>query len=157
MTAEKIPILKARRGTRQVMLGKVAVGGNAPVSVQTMTKTDTRDVDATVAQIREVELLGCDVVRVAVVDKRAAEAIVEIRGQIRIPVVADIHFDHSLALKALESGADGLRINPGNIGGRAKVKEVVAAARERSAPIRIGVNCGSLESDIAEKYGGSTC
>jgi len=145
-----------RRASRQIHVGAVAVGGDAPVSVQTMTKTDTRDVAATVAQIREVEALGCDIVRLAVPDAAAAGAIAQIRRAVRTPIVADIHFDHRLALAALAAGADGLRINPGNIGGRRNIEEVVRAARARGAPIRIGVNGGSLEKDLLEEHGGPT-
>ncbi len=142
-----------RRPTRQIRVGSLAVGGGAPVSVQTMTKTDTRDVAATVAQIHEVEMFGCDLVRLAVVDGEAADALGVIRDQVHVPLIADIHFDHRLALTALESGVDGLRLNPGNIGSEAKVQEVVSAARERRVPIRIGVNAGSLEKDILDQYG----
>ena len=145
-----------RRPTRQIHVGAVAVGGGAPVSVQTMTKTDTRDIDATVAQINEVATLGCDMVRLAVVDEAAALALGEIRKQSAIPLIADIHFDHRLALTALAAGVDGLRINPGNIGGESNVRSVVAAARERQVPIRIGVNAGSLEADLLDTYGGAT-
>lgn len=142
--------------TRQVQVGGVKVGGGAPVSVQTMTKTDTRDVRATVEQIQEAASLGCDIVRLAVVDEAAAIALGEIRRQITTPIVADIHFDCRLAVMAARNGADGLRINPGNIGGRDKVAAVVGAARERSLPIRIGVNSGSLEQDIVKECGGRT-
>jgi (E)-4-hydroxy-3-methylbut-2-enyl-diphosphate synthase len=121
-----------------------------------MTKTDTRDVDTTVTQIRAVAALGCDIVRLAVVDQDAATALGEIRGQVEVPLVADIHFDHRLALAALAAGVDGLRINPGNIGGKSKVAEVVRAARERRVPIRIGVNSGSLEKDLLAQHGGAT-
>jgi (E)-4-hydroxy-3-methylbut-2-enyl-diphosphate synthase len=121
-----------------------------------MTKTDTRDVPVTVAQLRELEEAGCDIARLAVIDEDAASALAAIVRQTRLPVVADIHFDHRLALKALAAGVHGLRINPGNIGGRTKVGEVVAAARERQVPIRIGVNSGSLEKDLLAKHGGST-
>lgn len=145
-----------RRLTRQIHIGAAAVGGKAPVSVQTMTKTDTRDIDATVAQIRELEALGCDIIRLAVPDVRAARALKAIRRAIHIPLVADIHFDHRLALLALDAGADGLRINPGNIGSSRNIGEVVRAARERRAPIRIGVNAGSLEKDLLAKHGGAT-
>lgn len=144
---------RARRRSRQVYIGGVAVGGDAPISVQTMTKTDTRNVEATVAQIREVESLGCDIVRLAVVDECAATAIREIRRSVHIPIVADIHYNHKLAIMALEAGADALRINPGNIGGTEHVKEVASAAQARNAPIRIGVNSGSLEKDIEAKHG----
>lgn len=137
-------------------MGNVEIGGGAPVSVQTMTKTDTRDVVATVSQVREVQLAGCDIVRIAVPDMEAANALAEIVKQVSIPVVADIHFDHKLALAAIEAGVDGLRINPGNIGGKENVKAVVKAARGRNIPIRVGVNSGSLEKDIEQKYGGPT-
>lgn len=145
-----------RRQTRGITVGGVAVGGDAPISVQTMTKTDTRDVQATVAQIHEVEEAGCDIVRLAVVDAAAAAALGPICRDVRIPVIADIHFDHKLALAALDAGVAGLRINPGNIGGEAQVREVVAAASARNVPIRIGVNGGSLEADILAQYGGPT-
>jgi (E)-4-hydroxy-3-methylbut-2-enyl-diphosphate synthase len=145
-----------RRVTRQIHVGSVPVGGDAPVSVQTMTKTDTRDVDATVEQINEVATLGCDIVRLAVVDEAAAAALGEIQRQVSIPLIADIHFDHRLALAALKEGVDGLRINPGNIGGDDNVRAVVEAARERMVPIRIGVNAGSLEKDLLAQYGGAT-
>ena len=145
-----------RRLTRQIHVGGVAVGGDAAVSVQTMTKTDTRDIDATVAQINEVATLGCDIVRLAVVDEAAALALGEIRKQSTIPLIADIHFDHRLALTALAAGVEGLRINPGNIGGASNVRDVVAAARERQVPIRIGVNAGSLEADLVAAHGGAT-
>jgi (E)-4-hydroxy-3-methylbut-2-enyl-diphosphate synthase len=142
-----------RKATRQIQVGNVPVGGGAPVSVQTMTKTDTRDVAATVAQIRDLQALGVDIVRLAVVDEAAARALADIRREVTVPMVADIHFDHRLALIALQAGVDGLRINPGNIGGHDKVCSVVSAARERRVPIRIGVNAGSLEADLLEKYG----
>lgn len=145
-----------RRHTRRIMVGTVAVGGGAPISVQTMTKTDTRNVPATVAQIREVAAAGCDIVRLAVVDEEAACALRAIKRQAPLPLIADIHFNHRLALRALEAGVDGLRINPGNIGGAARVREVVAAARDRRVPIRIGVNAGSLEKELLARYGGAT-
>ena len=144
---------RSRCLTRQISVGGVAVGGGAPISVQTMTKTDTRDIDATVAQINEVSSLGCDIVRLAVVDREAASSLTEIGRQTSVPLVADIHFDHELALASLEAGVDGLRINPGNIGGERQVRAVVDAARERSVPIRIGVNSGSLQKDIEERHG----
>jgi (E)-4-hydroxy-3-methylbut-2-enyl-diphosphate synthase len=143
----------ARRQTRQVHVGSVAVGGDAPVSVQTMTKTDTRDIDATAEQIREAATLGCDIVRVAVVDESAARAIGELNKAVTVPIVADVHFDHRLAIASAEAGAAGLRINPGNIGAREKVGEVVQAAKDRAIPIRIGVNSGSLEKDLVKRYG----
>ncbi|MFQ6093939.1 MAG: flavodoxin-dependent (E)-4-hydroxy-3-methylbut-2-enyl-diphosphate synthase [bacterium] len=143
-----------RRETRKVTVGNVAIGGNEPISVQSMTKTDTRDVEATVAQIEELESVGCDIVRVALPDSQAAEALKEIKQRTSIPVVADIHFDYRLALKAVESGADKLRINPGNIGGREKVEQIASAAKERDLAIRIGVNAGSLERELLERYEG---
>jgi (E)-4-hydroxy-3-methylbut-2-enyl-diphosphate synthase len=133
-----------RRISKAVRIGKVTVGGGAPVVVQSMTKTDTRDARATVRQIKELEECGCEIIRVAVPDTEAAGAIVDIKKGISIPLVADIHFDYRLALAALESGADGLRLNPGNIGGPDKVKNVALAAKERGVPIRIGLNAGSL-------------
>jgi len=145
-----------RRKTRQISVGPVKVGGGAPLSVQSMTKTDTRDARKTVAQIRRLEEAGCEIIRVAVVDEAAARAIAEIKRRIRIPLIADIHFHPRLALLAMASGADGLRINPGNIGGRDRLKPVVIQARERSVPIRIGVNSGSLEKDLVERFGGVT-
>ncbi|MBI2527667.1 MAG: flavodoxin-dependent (E)-4-hydroxy-3-methylbut-2-enyl-diphosphate synthase [Candidatus Rokubacteria bacterium] len=145
-----------RRKTRQIQLGGLRVGGDAPVTVQSMTKTDTRDVQATLLQIWALEAAGCDIVRCAVPVKEAAEKLGEIRRQIRIPLVADIHFNYRLALMALAQGVDGLRLNPGNIGGKPIVMEVVAAAKERRIPIRIGVNGGSLEKDLLARHGGAT-
>ncbi|MDW7759373.1 MAG: flavodoxin-dependent (E)-4-hydroxy-3-methylbut-2-enyl-diphosphate synthase [Acidobacteriota bacterium] len=142
-----------RRRTRRIMIGRIAVGDGAAISVQSMTKTDTRDAAATAAQIRRLERAGCEVIRLAVPDIRAAEALRGLRAGTKTALVADIHFDHKLALAALEAGVDGLRLNPGNIGSRKKIEEVVKAARERSVPIRIGVNSGSLEKDLLEKYG----
>ncbi len=142
-----------RRSTRRIMLGSLAVGGGAPISVQTMTKTDTRDAEATISQIRELEQLGCDIVRVAVPDELAARELARIRSGIKIPLVADIHFDYRLALQAIESGVDGLRINPGNIGSQERVRAVAQAAAEHRIPIRIGVNAGSLDPEFLEKYG----
>ncbi len=145
-----------RRRTRQIQLGTVRVGGDAPITVQSMTKTDTRDVQATLLEIWALEAAGCDVVRCAVPVREAAEKLGEIRRQIRIPLVADIHFNYRLALIALAQGVDGLRLNPGNIGSRRFVMEVVDAAKDRRIPIRIGVNAGSLEKDLLEKHGGPT-
>ena len=145
-----------RRKTRQIELGTLKVGGDAPVTVQSMTKTDTRNVEATLLQIWALEAAGCDIVRCAVPVKEAAEKLGEITRQIRIPLVADIHFNYRLALIALDQGVDGLRLNPGNIGGKQIVMEVVAAAKERKIPIRIGVNGGSLEKDLLATYGGPT-
>ena len=136
--------MRNRRITKALQVGDVKIGGDAPISVQSMTKTDTRDVEATVAQIRGLEEAGCEIVRCAVPDMEAAEALSEIRRQISIPLIADIHFHHQLALKALESGVDCLRLNPGNIRDRAKVEQVVREAKTRQVPIRIGVNFGSL-------------
>jgi len=144
------------RQTRQIHVGNVPVGGGAPCSVQSMCSTDTRDVAATLNQIRALASAGCEIVRCAVPDMAAAEALGEIKGQSSIPVIADIHFDYRLALRVLEGGIDGLRLNPGNIGERWKVEEVVKAARERLVPIRIGVNAGSLEKELLEKYGHPT-
>ena len=145
-----------RRKTRQIELGTLAVGGDAPVTVQSMTKTDTRNVEATLLQIWALEAAGCDIVRCAVPVKEAAEKLGEITRQIRIPLVADIHFNYRLALIALDQGVDGLRLNPGNIGGKQIVMEVVSAAKERRIPIRIGVNAGSLEKDLLARHGGPT-
>jgi (E)-4-hydroxy-3-methylbut-2-enyl-diphosphate synthase len=145
-----------RRKTRKIQLGKVQVGGDAPITVQSMTKTDTRDVDATVDQIWALEAAGCDIVRAAVPVREAAEQLGKIKAQIRIPLIADIHFNYKLALIALEQGVDGLRLNPGNIGARWCIEEVVKLASERKIPIRIGVNAGSLEKDLLQKYGGPT-
>ncbi|WP_306535460.1 flavodoxin-dependent (E)-4-hydroxy-3-methylbut-2-enyl-diphosphate synthase [Geobacter sp.] len=144
------------RQTRQIHVGNVPVGGGAPCSVQSMCSADTRDVAATLDQIRALASAGCEIVRCAVPDMAAAEALGEIKGQSPIPVIADIHFDYRLALRVLEGGIDGLRLNPGNIGERWKVEEVVKAARERLVPIRIGVNAGSLEKELLEKYGHPT-
>lgn len=145
-----------RRKTREIQLGKLKIGGNAPITVQSMTKTDTRDVRATVQQIWDLEAAGCEIVRSAVPVREAAEKLGEIKKKIRIPLVADIHFNYKLALLAIEQGVDGLRLNPGNIGARKYVEEVVKAASERKIPIRIGVNAGSLEKDLLQKYAGPT-
>ncbi|MFN8360283.1 MAG: flavodoxin-dependent (E)-4-hydroxy-3-methylbut-2-enyl-diphosphate synthase [Candidatus Kapaibacterium sp.] len=142
-----------RRLSRQVMVGNVPVGGNAPISVQTMTKTKTGDVAATVAQVNRCEEAGVDIVRITINDWDAAEAIGEIVKQTRIPIVSDIHFNHVFALRAIEAGVAKVRINPGNIGSRDRIKQVLTAAKERQIPIRIGVNSGSLEEDILEKHG----
>ena len=149
-------IMAPRRKTRQIQVGKVKIGGEAPITVQSMTKTDTRDVTATVDQIWSLEAAGCDIIRVAVPVREAAEKLGEIRKQIRIPLIADIHFNYKLAVIALEQGVDGLRLNPGNIGARWCVEEVVKVASERKIPIRIGVNAGSLEKDLLEKFAGPT-
>jgi (E)-4-hydroxy-3-methylbut-2-enyl-diphosphate synthase len=145
-----------RRKTQQIKIGNVPIGGGAPIVVQSMTKTHTQDVADTINQIRRMEDAGCEIVRLAVPDNDAALALPKIRKRVSVPLVADIHFDHRLALAALDAGVEGLRINPGNIGTQKKVKEVVRAALERSVPIRIGVNSGSLEKALLEKYGGAT-
>jgi len=145
-----------RHLTRSISIGNVPVGGSAPVSVQSMTKTDTRAVSATVAQIHLLEEAGCEIVRVAVPDIRAAKALEKIRLGIRIPLIADIHFDHRLALMAIDAGVDGLRINPGNIGNEQKIAEVARNASARRIPIRVGVNAGSLEKDLLKKHGHPT-
>jgi (E)-4-hydroxy-3-methylbut-2-enyl-diphosphate synthase len=145
-----------RRKTRQIQMGGLTVGGGAPITVQSMTKTDTRNVEATLLEIWSLEAAGCDIVRCAVPVREAAEKLGEIKRQIRIPLVADIHFNYKLALIALEQGVDGLRLNPGNIGGKKFVLEVVALAKDRKIPIRIGVNAGSLEKDLLDKYSGPT-
>lgn len=142
-----------KRKSRKVFIGKVPVGGGSPISVQTMTKTKTSDVDATVKQIVEAAEAGCDIVRVTVNDKEAAAAIGEIVRQAPVPVVADIHFNHIFAIKALEGGVAKVRLNPGNIGSVERIRQVLSLAKERKVPIRIGVNSGSLEKDILEKHG----
>ncbi|HBG02258.1 MAG TPA: 4-hydroxy-3-methylbut-2-en-1-yl diphosphate synthase, partial [Firmicutes bacterium] len=142
-----------RRLTRQVMVGDVPIGAGAPITVQSMTNTDTRDVAATVGQIEALAAAGCDLVRVAVPDGEAADALVSIVKHSPVPLVADIHFDHRLALRSLEAGVHKLRLNPGNIGSKQKVHEVVKAAQERGVPIRIGVNSGSVSPELLEKYG----
>src|ERR1043165_3600979 len=145
-----------RRKSRQLQVGNVKVGGDAPITVQSMTKTDTRDVQATRLEIWSLEAAGCDVVRCAVPVREAAEKLGEIKRQIRIPLVADIHFNYKLALIALDQGVDGLRLNPGNIGGKPFVQDVVNRAKDKKIPIRIGVNAGSLEKDLLAKYNGPT-
>jgi (E)-4-hydroxy-3-methylbut-2-enyl-diphosphate synthase len=145
-----------RRKTKPVFVGKVQVGGGAPISVQSMTKTDTRDSLSTVDQINQLATGGCEIIRAAVPDLEAASALPDILKGISIPLVADIHFDHRLALEAIKAGVDGLRINPGNIGSRIKIEEVVRAAQGQGIPIRIGVNAGSLEKELLSKFGGVT-
>lgn len=148
--------MQERRETRQVMVGDVPIGGDAPITVQSMTTTKTTDIDPTLNQIRNLEVAGCDIVRVTVPDEPSAEALPEIKEGISIPLVADIHFNYRIALLALDADVDKLRINPGNIGGEKRVRAVVDKARDRQIPMRIGVNGGSLESDILEKYGEPT-
>ena len=145
-----------RRITREVKIGNVPIGGGKPIVIQSMTNTDTRDVQATLSQIVQLAEAGCEVVRVAVLDMQAAETLTAICRESVLPVIADIHFDYKLALKSVENGVQGLRINPGNIGQRWKVQEVIKAVREKGIPIRIGVNAGSLEKDLLEKYHGPT-
>jgi (E)-4-hydroxy-3-methylbut-2-enyl-diphosphate synthase len=145
-----------RRKSRRIMVGRVAVGGDAPVSVQSMTNTETTDVAATVAQIIALENAGADIVRVSIPTLEAAEAFGRIKQQVSVPLVTDIHFDYKIALRVAELGADCLRINPGNIGREDRVRAVVDAARDRGIPIRIGVNAGSLEKDLQKKYGEPT-
>jgi (E)-4-hydroxy-3-methylbut-2-enyl-diphosphate synthase len=145
--------IKNRKKTRQIQVGTVAVGGDAPISVQSMTNTHTHDISATVSQINRLQSAGCEIVRVAVPDKKAAMAISEIKKEISIPLIADIHFNYRLALYSLKAGADALRINPGNIGSFQNVRAVVECAKDRNVSVRIGVNSGSLEKDLLKKFG----
>ncbi|MCL2839420.1 MAG: flavodoxin-dependent (E)-4-hydroxy-3-methylbut-2-enyl-diphosphate synthase [Defluviitaleaceae bacterium] len=145
-----------RNQTKVIHIGGVSIGGGSPVAIQSMTNTDTRDVAATVAQIHALTNAGCEIVRVAVLDTEAAEAIKQIKKEIAVPLVADIHFDYRLALESIKNGADKLRINPGNIGSENRVRQVTEAAKTADIPIRVGVNGGSLEKDILIKYGGVT-
>lgn len=145
-----------REHTKTIQIGNKVIGGGNPVLIQSMTNTKTEDVEATVAQIRRLEAAGCEIIRCTVPTQEAALAIREIKKQIGIPLVADIHFDYRMAIAAIENGADKIRINPGNIGGKERVEAVVRAAKERSIPIRIGVNSGSLEKELVEKYHGVT-
>lgn len=145
-----------RNNTREIRIGNKVIGGENPILIQSMTNTRTEDVEATVAQILQLESAGCEIVRCTVPTEEAAKAIGEIKKQIHIPLVADIHFDYRMAILAMENGADKIRINPGNIGGEEKLKAVVAVAKERGIPIRVGVNSGSLEKELVEKYGGVT-
>jgi (E)-4-hydroxy-3-methylbut-2-enyl-diphosphate synthase len=141
-----------RRYARKIQVGKIAIGGDSAISIQSMTKTRTNDIDATIAQILQLEQAGCDIVRVAVPDELAARSISSIKNQINIPLVADIHFDCQLAIMSIEAGADKIRINPGNIGHFDKIKQILAKAKDNEIPIRIGVNAGSLEKDLLKKY-----
>ena len=141
-----------RKKTKQIALGSLKIGGNAPVAVQSMCNTDTRDVDATLAQIKQLEEAGCEAVRLAVPDAEAAQALGKIKKGAKIPLIADIHFDYRLAIDAVNQGIDALRLNPGNIGKKENVAEVVRACKDRGIPIRIGVNAGSLEKHLLEKY-----
>ncbi len=145
-----------RKQTKKIRVGDIFIGGDSPISVQSMTNTDTRDVKATVEQIKRLEEEGCRIIRVAVPDSQSAEAVKEIKKAVRIPLVADIHFDYRLALECMRNGVDKIRLNPGNIGGQDRVKIVADMARERQIPIRIGVNSGSVEKSILKKYEGVT-
>ena len=145
-----------RRKTREIWIGNVKIGGNHPIAIQSMTNTKTQDVEATAAQILCLEAAGCEIVRCTVPDMEAARALAEIKKRIHIPLVADIHFDYRMAIAAMENGADKIRINPGNIGSAGKLKAVVDAAKERQIPIRVGVNSGSLEKELLQKYHGVT-
>ena len=145
-----------RRKTRTVKIGKLNIGGNAPIAIQSMTNTDTHDVPSTIAQIKALEYAKCDIVRITVPDLEAADIITEIKKQVSIPVVADIHFDYKIAIKCAELGFDKIRINPGNIGDEDKIKKVCDACKKNNVPIRIGVNSGSLEKSILAKYGAPT-
>ena len=148
--------MEKKRNTREVKIGDRIIGGNHPILIQSMTNTKTQDVEATVSQIKALTAAGCEIIRCAVPNMEAAEAIREIKKQISIPLVADIHFDYRLAIAAMENGADKIRINPGNIGSNERVRMVVDVAKERNIPIRVGVNSGSLEKELVEKYHGVT-
>lgn len=153
---EKKAEMFPRRKTVRIRVGNVDIGGGAPISVQSMTKTDTRDVRRTAAEIRRLASAGCEIVRLAIPDAEAARAFARLKKRSSVPLIADIHFDHRLALACLEGGVDGLRLNPGTIGSPQKVRDVVRAARERAVPIRIGVNSGSVEKDLLKIHGGAT-
>ena len=145
-----------RKATRRIYVGDVPIGGGAPIAVQSMTNTDTRDISSTVHQIERLSEAGCEIARLAIPDQEAAVALREIKKGVKIPLIADIHFDHRLALAALDSGADGLRINPGNIGGKREVEKVAKSAKDRGVSIRIGVNAGSLSKEVLSRYGKPT-
>ncbi|MBF0224906.1 MAG: flavodoxin-dependent (E)-4-hydroxy-3-methylbut-2-enyl-diphosphate synthase [Desulfobacterales bacterium] len=145
-----------RKKTRQIQVGKVKIGGNSDISIQSMTNTYTQDVKSTVDQIKRLEKAGCEIIRVAVPDMESTKSISSIKKEISIPIIADIHFDFRLAIASAKSGADGLRINPGNIGSKDKIKSVVSCAKDYNIPIRVGVNSGSIEKDILKKYKGAT-
>ena len=146
-------LIPKRKKTKKIWVGDVAVGGGAPISVQSMTNTETTDVEATVKQINDLEEAGADIVRVSVPSMEAAEAFKNIKKLTNIPLVSDIHFDHKIALKVMEYGVDCVRINPGNIGSEKKIKEVIDVAKDKNIPLRVGVNAGSLEKDLQLKYG----
>ena len=145
-----------RDNTKIVKIGEKVIGGGNPILIQSMTNTHTEDVEATVRQILMLETAGCDIIRCTVPTSEAAKAVAQIKKRIHIPLVADIHFDYRMAIEAIENGADKIRINPGNIGGADKIKAVAEAAKERNIPIRVGVNSGSLEKELIEKYNGVT-
>jgi len=145
-----------RKMKKEIMVGDVSVGGGKPVAIQSMTNTDTRDALATIAQIKSLEDVGCDIIRVSFFDKQCVENIGVLKKETTIPIVADIHYDHRIAVGCIEAGIDKIRINPGNIGNAEKVKEIVKAATERNTPIRVGVNAGSLRPELYDKYGGPT-
>ena len=145
-----------RENTKKVNIGNVAIGAGNPIAIQSMTNTKTGDIKATVSQIKSLEAAGCEIIRCAVPDKEAAQAITEIKKQISIPLVADIHFDYKLAIASIEAGADKIRINPGNIGSEEKIRAVVSCAKERNIPIRVGVNSGSLEKELVQRFSGVT-
>jgi 1-hydroxy-2-methyl-2-(E)-butenyl 4-diphosphate synthase len=145
-----------RKQTRKIKVGDIFIGGDSPISVQSMTNTDTRDITATIEQIKRLEEAGCDIVRVAIIDAEAANAVSQIKKAIKIPLVADIHFDYRLAVECMKNGVDKIRLNPGNIGGQDRVKIVSNMAKERQIPIRIGVNSGSVDKRKIEKFGGVT-
>lgn len=145
-----------RRNAKKIQVGAVTIGGEAPIAVQSMTNTDTRDINATVRQIKQLQEAGCEIIRVAVLDQEAARALRQIRDQIAIPLIADIHFDYRLAIASMEHGAQAIRINPGNLGGVEKLAKVVAAAKQHQVAIRVGVNSGSVEKDLLAKYGHPT-
>ena len=149
--------MTVREKTKEVRIGDRIIGGGHPILIQSMTNTKTEDVEATVSQIHRLEAAGCEIIRCTVPTEEAATAVKEIRKQISIPLVADIHFNYKLAVAAIENGADKIRINPGNIGGKDRVEAVVSAAKERQIPIRVGVNSGSLEKELVEKYHGGEC
>lgn len=146
----------SRRKTRIVKVGTALIGGDAPISVQSMTSTRTEDVEATIAQIQRLEQVGCELVRIAIPTKEAVKAIAKIKSQISIPLIADIHFDYRLAIEAIEQGADKIRINPGNIGSKDRLEKILKVAKEHGVPIRIGVNAGSLQKSLIQKYNGIT-
>ncbi len=153
---QKVVTMSKREHTKVIRIGDRRIGGGNPILIQSMTNTPTEDVEKTVAQILALEKAGCEIIRCTVPNENAAKAIAAIKSQIHIPLVADIHFDYRMAIAAIENGADKIRINPGNIGGKEKIRAVVAAAKERNIPIRVGVNSGSLERDLVEKYHGVT-